>query len=123
MLQETLLDIQIYLKQLNNDDILVTNDKIEEILQFFSTLKRGNILFPTKFMSSLKFDKETAYLVLNKLESMGILYTIFELYCPGCDIIYDTYYNIFDIPTEIFCEECEAYKKPYLKVKFKVMRD
>lgn len=123
MLQETLLDIQIYLNQLNKKEILVTTKKIDEILDYFSNFKRGSILFPTKFMSALSLDVETSYSILKKLQSEGILYSLFEIHCPGCNITYNTYYSLLDIPTEIYCDECEEYKKPYLKVKYEVMRD
>lgn len=107
MLQETLLAIKNSLEKLNSNHILVTNEDINAIANYFKGMRKGSFIFPMKFITEVKIDMNKAYDILSNLEDSGFIEPIFQVYCHECNNFQKGYYlSLTDIETEDICEFC-----------------
>lgn len=125
MLQETLLAMKIVLEKFNNENILVTEDRIDNIVAYFGKLKKGSFLFPMKFISEVNIDIDKGYEILTKLEDNRFIEPVFQIYCHECNNFQKGYYlTPMDIPVEEICEFChEELKDNSIMVRYRVIMD
>lgn len=125
MLQETLLAMKSSLEKLNNEQILVTNDEINSIVNYFTEFKKGSFIFPMKFITEAKVNMNKSYDILTNLEDSGFIEPIFQIYCHECDSFQRGYYlTLIDIPNEEICEFCnESIGEKNIMVRYRVIKD
>lgn len=125
MLQETLLAMRDSLEKLNSEKMFVTNEDIENVVNYFKELKKGSFIFPMKFMEEVKVSIDKVYDILTQLEDSKFIEPIFQIYCHECDSFQKGYYlTLLDIPDEELCEFCnESLGEKNIMVRYRVIMD
>ncbi len=124
MLQETLCSITATLKKLNKDNPLVTLDIINSTIDYFSELKRLDVIDPDVFIDFLDISTELGFSILKSIESIHIIYPYFELFCARCQEYYGSFYSLLDIPFDDDCDYCDNnLRNSYIKVKFEIIKE
>ena len=125
MLQETLLAMRDSLEKLNSEKMFVTNEEIENIVEYFKNISKGSFIFPMKFMEEVRISIDKVYNILTILEDSKFIEPIFQVYCHECDNFQKGYYlTLLDIPDEELCEFCnESLGKKNIMVRYRVIMD
>lgn len=125
MLQETLLAMKNSLEKFNKDKKLVTEDDINNVVGYFSKLKKGSFIFPMKLISEVKIDIDKGYQIFTNLEDHKFIEPIFQIYCHECNSFQKGYYlTLIDIPDEEICAFChEELGDSNIMVRYRVIKD
>lgn len=117
MLQETLLVMKNNLEKFNNENTLVTEEKINNIVTYFSNFKKGSFISPMKFISCTGIDIDKGYNILTCLEELRFIEPIFQVYCHECNNFQKEYYlTLVEIPDE-------ELKESNIMVRYRVIKD
>lgn len=102
MLKTTLTILEPLLKEILKNDELVDNAK-----KYLAIYKSGYWIYPGLLKHKLKVSIKSIYLILNKMEEMGLIRHYYEVICPHCTKSIGEYYPDLDsIPEYVECDNC-----------------
>ncbi|MED1602648.1 hypothetical protein [Alkalihalophilus marmarensis] len=69
--------------------------------------KSGDIIYPGALIRKTNLSMKNVYILLESIESIGLIERNFEVFCPKCKrYTGDVYETLNQIPNELFCGEC-----------------
>jgi hypothetical protein len=98
--------------KIQENQIAISQKSLDKFVTLLSKFHKGNLIYPGVLIRALGITMKEAYKLLNFISDLNIIKINFEVYCYRCSkYTGDIYSSIKEIPSEIYCEECEDESK------------